>query len=213
MANSIIIIVEGPGEIDAVPILLRRLLLERQNYDVTIQSPINAHGLGNLTTEKGLEKFLTLALKRPSCSGILIMVDADVDCAKQIAEELAGRARNHNPHVATVIVAAKYRYENWFLASTETLGGKRGLAADLPIVTEPERIPDAKRWITNHKSQGRTYKETLDQAPLSQLIDIKLVSQRSRSFRRLVHAVDELLDSISTGTPLITPTKSCSIAD
>jgi hypothetical protein len=213
MSKSIVAIVEGPGEMESVPILLRRLIIERQGYQVVIQSPINAHGLGNLTIENGLERFLKLAIKRPSCKAILVLVDADVDCAMEVAGGLSERARNHNPHIPTVIVAAKYRYENWFLASTETLRGRRGLRADLPIVTEPEIIPDAKRWITNHKSQGRAYKETLDQAPMSQMIDIKLVSQRSRSFRRLVHAVDELLDSIATGTPLITPTNPCSTAD
>jgi hypothetical protein len=213
MSNSIVAIVEGPGEMEALPLLLRRLMIERQSHQVVIQPPINAHGLGNLTIENGLERFLKLAQRRPSCKAILVLVDADVDCAKQIARELADRARNHNPHIATAIVAAKYRYENWFLASTETLGGKRGLKEKLPIIINPDTVPDAKRWITNHKAPGRTYKETLDQAPMSQLIDLGLVSQRSRSFRRLVHAVDELLNSISTVTPRITPIQPCSTAD
>lgn len=116
-SKSIIAIVEGPGEMEAIPLLLRRLLTQNQQYQITIQPPINAHGLGNLTIVGGLEKFLKVAQKRPLCSAILVLVDADVDCAKEIAAELADRARSHNPHIATAVVAAKFRYENWFLAS------------------------------------------------------------------------------------------------
>jgi hypothetical protein len=198
------IIVEGPGEVEAVPILLRRLLEERQAYGVTIQKSINANGIGNIKAQKGLERFLKLA-EIHSCNAILVLIDADVDCAKSIASELADRARLQNPHIATAVVAAKYRFENWFPASLETLSGRRNFQTELPIITDPEAMPDPKRWISNHKTKGRIYKETMDQAPMSQLIDLGLVSQRSRSFRRLVHAVDELLDSISTATPQITP--------
>jgi len=203
--RSIVSIVEGPGEVEALPILLRRLLEEKQKYRINIQLPINAHGLGNLTKENGLERFLKLAEKRPSCSAILILIDADIYCAKDIAICLANRANVHNPHIPTAVVAAKFRYENWFLASFETLSGKRGLQEELPNIITPEAVPDPKNWITKNKVQGRIYKETLDQAPMSQLIDINLVQSRSRSFRRLLHAIDELIDCISSGIPRITP--------
>ncbi len=205
LIGSIVTIIEGPGEVDAFPILLRRLLALRQIYGISVQRPINAHGIGNLTTPNGLEKFLKLAENRGSCDAILILIDADVGCAKEIALEFANRARIHNPHIATAVVAAKYRYENWFLASFETLAGQRGLEAILPCLIDPEGIPDPKRWISNYKIKGRTYRETADQAPLSQLINLNLVSTRSRSFRRLENAVDELLGCISSKIPQITP--------
>jgi hypothetical protein len=203
--GSIVTIVEGPGEVEALPILLRRIFEEKQKYQFNIQKPINAHGLGNLTKRDGFENFLKVALKRPSCDAILVLIDADVECARDIAKDMANRALIHNPHTATAVVAAKYRYENWFLASLETLSSKRGLISELPTIIDPEGISNPKNWLTKHKDQGRIYKETLDQAPMSQLIDINLAQERSRSFRRLVNAVGELLDSISSGIPKISP--------
>jgi hypothetical protein len=37
------------------------------------------------------------------------------------------------------------------------------------------------------------------------MIDFTLARQRSRSFRRLEHALDELLDAIDNQTPMVTP--------
>jgi hypothetical protein len=132
-------------------------------------------------------------------------LDADIDCAKNLSIYLAKRAFLHNPHISTVIVAAKYRYENWFLASIETLKGNCGLQENLQVIDFPEDIPDPKRWLTVNMVPGRAYRETMDMVVMTQLLDTNLVFQRSRSFKRLVHAVDELLHSISSGKPRVTP--------
>jgi hypothetical protein len=215
MSNeSIVAIVEGPGEVEALPILLRRIFEQKQIYQISIQKPINAHGLGNLTTPGGLERFLAVAEGSSSCDAILVLVDADINCAKNLALELANRSRVHNPHIATAVVAAKYRYESWFIYSLESLCGKRGFQTNLPIIDDPETMPNPKKFLTNNKTQGRIYRETTDQAPMSNLIDLNLVMQRSRSFCRLMHAVDELIGCITSGIPKITPIQPpCSTAD
>jgi hypothetical protein len=203
---TIVPIVEGDGEVKSVPILLSRLFAVRELWNLTISKPIiNAHGIGNLTKENGFEKFLKVAMKRNPCDSILVVIDADVHCAKELAIAFADRALNHNPHIPTAIVATKYRLENWFLGSSETIQGYRGLNESLPILNNPEAIPDPIRWIENHMRPGRAYRETVDQPALMQLIDLGLVSERSRSFRRLLHAIDELSTCISSGIPQSTP--------
>lgn len=204
--NSIVAIVEGPGEVDAVPILLRRILWQEQHWNINISSPIiNAHGIDNMTKIGGLERFLNLALRRQDCHAILILIDADVNCAKDIAMSFANRAFQNNQHIPTAVVAAKYRYENWFLASCETLAGKCGLIKNLQIIEHPEEIPDPKRWLSNYMDPGRAYRETMHQASMTDLLDLEIVSERSRSFRRMMHAVEELLTGILSGSPQITP--------
>lgn len=56
-------IVEGDGEKEAVPLLLRRVLHERlMMYDVNVLRPIITNGKGNLLRK--LEKFLDYALEK-----------------------------------------------------------------------------------------------------------------------------------------------------
>jgi len=202
---TIVPIVEGPGEVEAAPLLLRRLCERKEYWNIKVDRPINAHGIGNITKVNGLEGYLEVAARRNECNGILVLLDAEGDCSKEVAKNLAERAKQHSPHLSTVVVAAKHHYENWFLGSAETIAGKRGLKQNLELIDNPESIPDPKRWLTDRMVQGKAYRETLDQAPLSQAIDIELVRQRSRSFRRFEHALEQLLDSILSGQPSITP--------
>ncbi|MBW1936585.1 MAG: DUF4276 family protein [Candidatus Hodarchaeales archaeon] len=207
--RCIVPIVEGDGEVKAVPILLHRTLEYMQKWQIRISyPPINAHGIGNLLKEGGLEKFLKLAIRRDYCYGIIVIIDADTYCARDVAMGLAKRALNHNPHIPTAIVAAKYRYENWFLASIETIKEYHIFRKDMPIIYEPESIPDPIRWLEKHMDQRRAYRETMDQEELTKKINLDLALERSRSFKRLFHATEELLNSISSGIAKISPMKN-----
>ena len=46
---KIVPIVEGDGEVEAVPALLSKLLAEMQRFDIYVGDIANAHGCGNLT--------------------------------------------------------------------------------------------------------------------------------------------------------------------
>jgi len=48
---KIIPIVEGDGEVTAVPALLRKILVQATRYDIQIARPKNANGRGNLLKE------------------------------------------------------------------------------------------------------------------------------------------------------------------
>jgi len=205
-------IVEGDGEVDAVPILLRRLLAARRSWDLQIARPKNAHGCGNLTKAGGLEKFVELAFRERDCAGVLILMDADEeeDCPMLLARSFAERIAMHGARYPVAIVFARREYEAWFLASLETIagaviGGRPGLPADLVFAGDIERVRDAKGWLSRHFSGRRIYKETEDQASMSERIDLARAAERSRSFRRLCQAVDELLDAINDGRRAITP--------
>lgn len=143
--STIVPIVEGPGEVEALPLLLRRMFEHKGRWNIKIQRPINAHGISNIIKPNGLERFLRLASKRDSCDAVLLLLDAEGDCAKEVAEQLSTRAKIYNPLMPTAVVAAKHHYENWILGSAETIAGQRGLQKDLDIINDPESIPDPKR--------------------------------------------------------------------
>lgn len=61
---------------------------------------------------------------------------------------------------------------------------------DAVAPASPEGRRDAKREL--EKLMLESYKETRNQPKFSALIDLKTASMNSRSFRRMVHAVETL---------------------
>ena len=191
-APAIVPIVEGPGDRDAAPILLRRVLHERLGrYEFKVEQPKAANGRPRLL--KRLEDFLAYAKKTSDCAAILVLLDADKDCPLELAAELALRARDSGLGIPIAVVCAKREYENWFLASDEAFTG------------EVEEFGGAKKWLSDRMPTGLIYKETKDQPALTAAMDIEAAFQASRSFRRLCNAVQELVDCIEKGTVNVTP--------
>ncbi|MXZ23972.1 MAG: hypothetical protein F4Y80_03725 [Caldilineaceae bacterium SB0665_bin_21] len=69
-------------------------------------------------------------------------------------------------------------------------------------------IRDAKKWLKRHMRRHRSYKETVDQKPLTHRLELDLVQLKSRSFRRLWHAVEELVQAVEQGAATVTPRPS-----
>jgi hypothetical protein len=201
---SIVPIVEGQGDVAALPILLRRLLHERyQRYEVEIAKPKNAHGSGKLIKE--LERFLRLAAITPDCGAILVLIDPDDKCPKELAESLASQSKALGLGKPTEIVFAKCEYETWFLASLDTIRGRAAISETASFTGEIESLRGVKEWLGKQMPPDRTYKETADQPTLTPFIDLSLAHANSRSFRRLCHAVEQLLAAMDSGLPVVTP--------
>ena len=185
-------IVEGPGDVDATSVLLRRILHERRDrYDFDLLRPKVAKGKGGLI--RRLEDFIGYATITEGCAAILVLLDADDDCPKELGFELAGRASSMNVRVPTAVVCAKREYESWFLASDEDFQG------------DPEEYSGAKQWLNRRFAEGLTYKETRDQVRFSATMDMDAAYESSRSFRRLCNAVDELVQFVDAGVVTATP--------
>ena len=207
-ARKIVPIVEGYGEVDAVPALLYRILHGADVYDFLIGTPRNAHGKDNLLKAEGVERFLRLALLDPGCAAVLIVLDADDDCPLTLARVLAARVRALRPERPVAVVVANRMYECWLVASRETVF-PGGVLPPLPTDLDPEAV-SAKAHLDDclrdlHGS-GRAYKETSDQADMTRRLDPVLASLRSRSFRRLESAIAQLRRAVEEGdNALVTP--------
>lgn len=198
-------IVEGDGEKTAVPLLLRKILYSEINrYDIQVSQAKNANGRGNLTKEGGLERFIKYAWKEPDCGAIVVLLDAENECPEYIAKDFFFRIEAMGVLFPVVIVVAKRMYETWFIASISSIAGHSDLPLALTPPDDAEEVRNAKRWIEQHFPAGRAYKETQDQEELTNLLDVTL-ARSSRSFRRLLHAIDEAVDAIDTGKKIVTP--------
>ena len=207
---KIVPIVEGNGEAAALPKLLYRLLHKNQRYDIHITTPKNASGCDNLKKPGGLEKFLRLAVIQADCSAILILMDADESCPETLARDFADRILAAGMPFPTAVVIANSAYEAWFLARLETIVGKplldgAMLPSDLIFAGDIEAKRSPKDWLKAHLPAGRGWNEKEDQPAITQMMDIELAKQNSRSFRRLCHAVEEIIAAIDGGEIVVTP--------
>lgn len=207
--SAIVPVVEGDGEIEAVPLLLRRVLAERcSRHDLDVARPKSAHGRDTLLRD--FERYLRYAAGTSGCCAVLVLLDADNDCAKKRALGLAKKTRGLGLSIPVAIVCAKRQYETWFVASLDTikgrtLKGRQGISSSAQFAGSAEDLKGAKGWLTSNMPRGRAYKETMDQVPLTEYIDLNLACANSRSFRRLCHAVEELVQAMDTGIVIVTP--------
>jgi len=207
---KIVPIVEGEGEVEAVPKLIHKLLKNTQRWDIGVARPKNSNGCGNLIAPGGLERFLDLAFREPDCGAVLVLIDADKRSYCDMAADFAARAVDRGIRFPVVIVVANREYEAWFLASLDSISGRSidgrsGLPAGLSYRGDVEAIVGVKGWLSRQMPEGRVYKETLDQAPLTGMIDIDLAKAGSRSFRRMCHAVTQAVEAIDSGSIFVSP--------
>jgi len=183
---NIVSIVEGDGEVAALPVLLRRIN-EWKNPDVfcNVISPIRVRRDQFLNREDVFNKQLKIAAALAEDNGwVLILLDADDDCPKELAARVLQRATSIIPHRRVSVVFANKEFEAWFIASVESFNGRRGFVLGKSIVPEAETIRGGKEWISKHIPKGK-YHEVTDQPALAALIDLETVHAKSRSFRKL----------------------------
>ena len=116
-------IVEGDGEVAALPILLRRVgAWQSPEKDFDVLPPIRVRRDRFLNREDEFRRMLLLAAAKCGESGwILVLLDADDDCPSELGAQVLERARGIVPHRRVSVVLAKREYEAWFLASAAHL--------------------------------------------------------------------------------------------
>jgi len=185
--SQVACIVEGDGEVSALPVLLRRMAQWRTpDAVVQVMAPIRVAKDRFLNKQQEFERHLLLAAAKCGEDGwVLLLLDADDDCPAEKGREVAARARSVLPHRRVAVIFANREYEAWFIAAAASLNGYRGFGL-LPgdEAQEAERPRNAKGWMAQRMA-ARTYRETTDQAAFSARIDLELAFARSRSFRKL----------------------------
>lgn len=179
-------IVEGDGEVAALPVLLRRIG-EWRTPEIIVQvvTPIRVRRDQFLHREKEFNRHLLLAAGKCGEDGwILILLDADDDCPASLGKTIWERARAIVPHRPISVVLAKREYESWFIAAAESLNNQRGFVVSPSEIFDPETPRDAKGWIRARMGSG-VYGETTDQPAFSARMDLQQAFERSRSFRKL----------------------------
>ena len=191
---TIVTIVEGPGEVSAVPILIRRIAAAVEPSLVPrVPKPIRVKR-GRFLKENELERYVDLAARQAGSDGrILILLDADDDCPAQRASEILKRATTVRSDRRLQVVLAQREYEAWFLAAADSIAGHRELGKDATAPTDPESVRDAKGWLTSRMPPGRAYRETRDQPALTMMFNLDQARRGARSFDKMWRTVVDLM--------------------
>lgn len=179
-------IVEGDGEVAAVPVLLRRLAAWRTpGVPTDILPPIRVRRDRFLNRDEEFTRYLRLAAAKCEDGGwILVLLDADDDCPAQLAPQVLARAAECIAHRSISVVLAKREFEAWFIAAAESLNGYRDFLVDPEEVIDAETPRDAKSWL-RQRIAGHVYGETTDQPAFAARFDLEQAFGGSRSFRKL----------------------------
>ncbi len=185
-------VVEGDGEVAALPILLRRMAEWRSAHIFPdIPPPIRVHRDRFLNREEEFRRHLLLAAAKCGQEGwILVLLDADDDCPAVLGANILQRAQDIVPHRRVSVVLANREFEAWFIASAPSLNGHRGFIFDPQDRTDPESPRDAKGWV-RERMASRSYGETTDQPGFTARMDLQQTYTRSRSFRKLCSEWDQ----------------------
>jgi len=193
-------IVEGDGEVAALPVLLRRIAAWLTPHcAVDIRRPIRVARMTLLNRPNEFDRHLQLAANYCEADGwILILLDADDDCPVDLAAQLRARAARIVPHRQVAVVLANREFEAWFIAAAPSLthAGLTLLPEDRQVQAETPR--DAKGWLGKRMGPQR-YHPTSDQPRFAHHIDLDLARERSRSFRKLCDDWERLTLALAPG--------------
>lgn len=194
MTVRIAAIVEGHGECEAVPVLIRRIASNIDpGFVPSVLSPLRIPA-SRLKMPAEIERAVEFAARKlQGPGGIVVILDCDWHdgCPAKDGPELLARAAGVRSDLPVAVILAKKEFESWFLAAAESLRGIRGLPADLMPPANPENIRGAKEWLIR-KMQPRVYSETEDQAAFTALFDLA-IARRADSFDKCYRDIERIL--------------------
>ena len=178
------LVVEGHGETKAALNLLVRLSQDLGVYLPPWGDPIRGK---NLHQQRGIEKACNLVRSKGDAKALLILRDEDDGCPAQVAPSAADWLRAAGLPFPAALVLAHREYEAFFLPCIHLMAGRTlrddrsvarsGIAAGASFTGDPQAIRGVKEWLTRNMPAGRAYKPTIDQLPLTRMIDFAAIRQ------------------------------------
>ncbi len=191
MNLAILPIVEGQSEVESVPILLHRICVQMQAFNIQIARPYRVKR--NKVVKAGeLERAIEQGIRdRSNIGAILLLLDAEDDCPVELAPKLLERC-GKTTHLPVAVVFANMELEGWFLGGKESLRGVRGIKPDADAPANPESIRGAKERLSKNMEHGRRYLEVDDQPAFALQLDFELTRSRCPSFQKFLTEAQHL---------------------
>lgn len=211
-------IVEGYGEVSAVPELLRRIgaeLLGGLYIDVLkpIRQPRSKPLRYCSVTDEvvpdddSIGRAAKLASKKLAqkrepgespAEMILLLLDSNSDCAKRLAPEIRDAiTRAAGTQTGVSVVLPVVEYETWFVAAANSIRDFLNVEdADIPANPAADCI--GKAWI--ERTFRGHYSETIDQVRLTAKMDFVACRSQARSFDKLCRELERYAMNVENST-------------
>jgi len=202
------VVVEGHGEVEAVHNLLTRLS-QRLDDVVPWARPMRWPNLHQWDNDRsgGVRAAIEFVRGKGDAASLLVLRDEDDLCPATVAPAISQQIREIAPPMPTSYVLLKPEYEVLFLPCLDDMAGRQldfqrpGLLAGTAWDGASwESRRGVKEWLSAHYDSGRVYKPTVDQLPLTRLIDLdKLAKAGVPCFGTLERAVRFLVTKQEPG--------------
>lgn len=182
----IVPIVEGYGEVEALPLLIRRIFGEFHPGMSPVVNPPSRVKVGSFLHDHDyFKKYIELAAAKAAQGDgmVLIFLDCEDDCPATLGARLLADAQAVRADIKCAVALAHREYETWFLAAADSLRGCAGLPPQLNPPSNPEAIRGAKEWLGRHMPVP--YDPIIHQAKLTAHFDLNQ-ARTIPSFDRLI---------------------------
>lgn len=190
--NRLLVIVEGEGDMKAVPLLVRKVLELHELFDVTVLHPQRRGELPKVLAN--FENWYRVALKERA--SILWVVDYDCDdctCVARHSDQLRQRASAIFQGWPFEVCLMNKEFETLFLADPKaTRSVLRKIPEDIAFPSDPESIRGAKEWLSKAMPNGFAYKPTVHQDKIAAALNLDHLRETSPSFAHLERALIKL---------------------
>ena len=182
-------IVEGHGEVAALPVLFRRLVADWSIAGpVEFPMPIRVKRDRFVQQPKEFDRFVELAASKAGPEGrVMILLDADDDCPATLGPHLLERARAVHREIPFSVVLANREFEAWFIAA----GASLNPGTELAVFPDAESVRGAKEWVGTNLLRS-PYAETSHQPSLSARMDLQ-AALTAPSFEKFCRDLRRLL--------------------
>jgi hypothetical protein len=187
------VIVEGDGEVAAVPILLRRLWFELGGQYIEILGRPIRRKRSEFEHQQHLARAVGLAANKlkyaqTSTDPGVVVILFDRDPSRRLPCDLGPQAGNWAQqafaHLDITCVVANIESETWFVAAAESLSKYIQLKPNESAPDAPEDQRCGKKWVES-RFRGPKYAETQDQPAMTATMDLSQARSRSPSFDKL----------------------------
>ena len=200
-----VLIVEGAGDIKAVPRLIRETLYFNGIYDINpAPRPKSNVEVRKLMRAGELERYIEYGI-RDDGDSVLVILDCEDFCPLDVCREFTKRIELLKIDKKVGISLFRSEFETLFLYCVDEIAAHfddYGWRADRPAPSEDfENIRDAKGTLSRMMRPERAYKETRDQEKFITALNYLKLRRHSRSFRHF----ENTLHWLAAGDQLIYP--------
>lgn len=194
------VMVEGQGEIESVPVVVRNILYAQGRYDVSVSRPMRVGGVHNLLNGEPFVRQFNYVANAPDNCGVLIVSDCDDGCPLEYRRRILDRIKRDCAKIDRPVglVLINREFESLFLSQADHLAA----TCDYFSPKDARTLVDTAQQVRNAKGVVKesisdfSYKESRDQVKLAARLDTTLL-HRHRAGRRLGDAVFQVLRGAS----------------